>query len=109
MAPRGGLGVDPAWFVRVHVCAHARLVTLPVEDMSPTSPVLGGCLCGAVRYRYDGPVGPATYCHCSDCRRATGSAFNVGVRFEVEKFRVERGRRSEFDLNAKRGSDRIFS
>jgi len=26
-------------------------------------PVVGGCLCGSVRYRYEGPVGPATYCY----------------------------------------------
>ncbi|HLK35161.1 MAG TPA: GFA family protein [Polyangiaceae bacterium] len=53
--------------------------------------VTGGCLCGAVRYEYDGPVGPATYCHCADCRRVTGSAFNVGVRFERARFRLLQG------------------
>jgi hypothetical protein len=43
----------------------------------------GGCLCTYVRYRYEGVFGPAAYCHCEDCRRVTGSAFNVGVRIEV--------------------------
>ena len=33
----------------------------------------GGCLCGAVRYRVNGPLRPATACHCSQCRRMTGS------------------------------------
>ena len=33
----------------------------------------GGCLCGAVRYRCDAPVRPATYCHCTSCRRAAGA------------------------------------
>jgi hypothetical protein len=43
----------------------------------------GGCLCGAVRYRIraDPETGldpaslPATYCHCSMCRKATGGGF----------------------------------
>jgi hypothetical protein len=64
--------------------------------MSNASPVFGGCLCGAVRYRVEGPVGPANYCHCADCRRATGSAFNVGVRLEAGRLHIERGRVKQF-------------
>ena len=33
----------------------------------------GGCLCGAVRYRLDGPPLHADYCHCRMCRRAAGA------------------------------------
>jgi hypothetical protein len=33
----------------------------------------GGCLCGAVRYEVSGPLRPVVACHCSMCRRATGS------------------------------------
>ena len=40
------------------------------------------CLCGGIRLRYSGEIGPANYCHCEDCRRANGSAFNIGVRVE---------------------------
>ncbi|MGV3551903.1 GFA family protein [Rhizobium sp.] len=32
----------------------------------------GGCLCGAVKYRVDGPLTKITYCHCGQCRRQTG-------------------------------------
>jgi hypothetical protein len=35
----------------------------------------GGCLCGAVRYRVDGPVDSVAQCHCNSCRRASGAAF----------------------------------
>ncbi|HEY6817083.1 MAG TPA: GFA family protein [Croceibacterium sp.] len=44
-----------------------------------TASATGGCLCGAVRYSVDGAVGPAGYCHCTDCRRVTGSAFNISA------------------------------
>ena len=45
--------------------------------------VMGRCLCGSVRYQCEGELGPANYCHCEDCRKCTGSAFNVGVRIEL--------------------------
>jgi hypothetical protein len=32
----------------------------------------GGCMCGAVRYRVDGPLRPIVVCHCEQCRRMTG-------------------------------------
>ncbi|MCC5639352.1 GFA family protein [Nostoc sp. CHAB 5844] len=44
--------------------------------------VRGGCLCGYVRYEYNGELESANYCHCQDCRKTTGSAFNVGVRVQ---------------------------
>jgi len=33
----------------------------------------GGCYCGAVRYRIDGPVLSAGICHCATCRRTAGA------------------------------------
>ena len=41
----------------------------------------GGCLCGAVRYRVDGPLGDLAACHCSQCRRSSGH-FIAGVSAE---------------------------
>ncbi|MCC6719291.1 MAG: GFA family protein [Acetobacteraceae bacterium] len=35
----------------------------------------GRCYCGAVRYAVDGDFAYALNCHCSECRRVTGSAF----------------------------------
>jgi hypothetical protein len=53
--------------------------------------VTGGCLCGAVRYEYEGEVGPAGYCHCADCRHISGSAFGVSVRVKAAGFRIVSG------------------
>lgn len=33
----------------------------------------GGCLCGAVRYVSDGEPMMAGHCHCTDCRRSSGT------------------------------------
>ncbi|MDH3748521.1 MAG: GFA family protein [Gammaproteobacteria bacterium] len=40
--------------------------------MEPTPKTTGGCLCGAVRYRVNGPMRPVVYCHCSQCRKTSG-------------------------------------
>jgi hypothetical protein len=37
-------------------------------------PIEGACLCGAVRYRITGDILGFQYCHCSRCRKFTGSA-----------------------------------
>ncbi len=46
------------------------------------------CLCGGITLSYRGSIGPANYCHCEDCRRANGSAFNIGVRVEQKSLEV---------------------
>lgn len=33
----------------------------------------GGCLCGAIRYRIDGPPTESGYCHCRTCQRQSGA------------------------------------
>ena len=51
-------------------------------------PLTGGCICGAVRYEITlAPVSVYT-CHCTDCQRATVSAFSIGVAVPGEAFRV---------------------
>ena len=32
----------------------------------------GGCACGSIRYRVDGPLRNVANCHCERCRRITG-------------------------------------
>ncbi len=33
----------------------------------------GGCLCGTIRYRVDGPVEESGYCHCRTCQKQSGA------------------------------------
>ena len=65
----------------------------------------GRCLCGHVTYEYSGLVGPAGYCHCEDCRRCTGSAFNISVRFSLAEFRVTSGNPRAFTKRADSGNE----
>ena len=40
---------------------------------------MGSCLCGDVRYRLTGEIVGFQYCHCSRCRKFTGSAHAANV------------------------------
>jgi hypothetical protein len=51
----------------------------------------GGCLCGAVRYTVSDAFRYALNCHCSQCRRATGSAFKAFAGIERSKLHVAQG------------------
>lgn len=47
----------------------------------------GECLCGAVKFEIKGDVPNLYQCHCSLCRRATGSSANAATFVEQENFR----------------------
>ena len=47
----------------------------------------GRCLCGDIRYEIDGKISPIWLCHCSKCRRLTGSAFHASAVCRPERFR----------------------
>lgn len=51
----------------------------------------GGCYCGAVRYEVSDAFSYAVNCHCSGCRRATGSAFKPFAGIGSEHLRLVAG------------------
>jgi hypothetical protein len=65
----------------------------------------GHCLCGAVKYECAAVAGPAGYCHCEDCRRCTGSAFNVSVRLDAAAFRLAGGRLGRYTKRGDSGAE----
>ena len=60
--------------------------------MPKTVMLKGGCLCGAVRYECQGQPEAASYCHCPDCRKATGGPFTVGVTADAETLTICSGK-----------------
>jgi hypothetical protein len=54
--------------------------------------VIGGsCLCGGVRFEIDRAVGPFELCHCTRCRKVSGSAFVAGLGVRTADFRLLAG------------------
>jgi|SRR6185437_10091608 hypothetical protein len=62
------------------------------DPISDTGRILTGrCMCGAVEYTVADAFRYAMNCHCSNCRRATGSAFKPFAGIERNRLRIARG------------------
>jgi hypothetical protein len=46
----------------------------------------GGCRCGAVRFEASAEPFHVSYCHCADCRKASGAPVSAFVGFKVDDF-----------------------
>ncbi|THD64317.1 GFA family protein [Phenylobacterium sp.] len=46
----------------------------------------GGCLCGAVRFGLTGKLAPVGFCHCSKCRRVSGTGSNAVLNVRRDRF-----------------------
>ena len=53
--------------------------------------IRGGCLCGGVRFEIARAAGPFELCHCTRCRKASGSAFTPWLGVRREEFRLLQG------------------
>lgn len=53
--------------------------------------IKGSCLCGNVRYEIHGSPQAMYYCHCSMCRKATGSAFATNMLVSENDFVFKSG------------------
>ncbi|MFC3712845.1 GFA family protein [Sphingoaurantiacus capsulatus] len=51
----------------------------------------GGCLCGAVRYRFDAEPTNIGYCHCSMCRKASGSPVIAACTLPRDRLQMLQG------------------
>jgi hypothetical protein len=60
----------------------------------------GSCLCGEVAFEVEGPFDRFLNCHCSRCRKATGTAHSCEVIVNAPALRWLRGEQSvvRFDL-----------
>ena len=51
----------------------------------------GSCLCGSVKIQVSDSFGFVGYCHCSECRKWSGSAFGTGALVSPEGFSIVSG------------------
>ena len=68
----------------------------------------GSCLCGAVTYEIAGELEPIQLCHCSMCRRASGTAFAANMPVRAADFRVVSGAASLKAYESRPGKERVF-
>lgn len=77
--------------------------------MSQETPVhQGSCLCGAVRYEIAGEIGAPVFCHCRNCRKASGSAFNTAAAVSTADLRLLSGQDAIAEFESSPGVYRVF-
>ncbi|MCU5786756.1 GFA family protein [Alloalcanivorax marinus] len=70
----------------------------------------GGCLCGKVRYRIHGPFHQFHLCHCSRCRRFSGTAHAANLMAPADSLEWLSGEDlvRRFDLPEAKSFSRAF-
>ena len=68
----------------------------------------GSCLCRSVRYEIDGELGDFGYCHCTSCRKASGSGHAANAPVDRAAFRLLSGADSLREYQSSPGKIRSF-
>lgn len=81
-----------------YVSFTARATRTPLEAWASRFPVRratkmhkGSCLCGRIRYELSAQPGDFGYCHCTSCRKASGSAHAANAPIDRENFHLTSG------------------
>ncbi len=51
----------------------------------------GSCLCGSVKFQIKGEISNIIHCHCSLCRKSSGSAFSTNGFVQKSDFKIVEG------------------
>jgi len=63
------------------------------DNLSDSKPVAtGGCLCGEIRFQFEGNDIGSSYCHCRMCQRFSGAPTSAGTGFLKDDLRITRGK-----------------
>ena len=81
------------------------MMLLPI----PAPPHRGGCLCGAVRYRYDAAPIAVVACHCRDCQKLTGATNLLTIYADRTAFVHEQGELARYRKRADSGREADYS
>jgi hypothetical protein len=68
----------------------------------------GGCLCGRVKVKLLGEISSIIHCHCSLCRKNSGTAFATNGFINTDEFRIVEGENMLTTFSFKPGRNRYF-
>ena len=69
---------------------------------------LGNCLCEAVKIKIKGQISDIIYCHCSLCRKNSGTAFATNGFINAKGFEITAGKDNLSQFSFKPGRNRHF-
>ncbi len=68
----------------------------------------GRCLCGGVAFEIEGELEPIQVCHCSQCRKAQGSAFATNIPVSTAAYKLLKGAELLSSFESSPGKQRVF-
>jgi hypothetical protein len=68
----------------------------------------GSCLCKGIEYEVSGELGDFGYCHCTSCRKASGSAHAANAPVDRARFRLVKGAECLREYESSPGKYRAF-
>lgn len=68
----------------------------------------GSCLCGSVKLEITGAIDSLIHCHCSLCRKSTGTAYATNGFVDTKDFKLSKGADNLTSFAFKRGRERHF-
>ena len=68
----------------------------------------GKCLCGAVEVAIQGAITAIIHCHCSLCRKNSGTAYATNGFVNSTEFIIEKGQEALSEFSFKAGRTRYF-
>ncbi|MCV2219352.1 GFA family protein [Thauera sp. Sel9] len=68
----------------------------------------GSCLCGSVKYVIRGDLRAAAFCHCSRCRKASGSVFAANATVDEAALELMSGKGMLKSFSTPEGVHRLF-
>jgi hypothetical protein len=68
----------------------------------------GSCLCGDIQYQIELPVHGINYCHCRQCRKASGTAFATNAAVDADNFTIVSGKQRLTGYASSPGKFRYF-
>jgi hypothetical protein len=70
--------------------------------------VTGRCLCGGVRFEVDADTQRMRFCHCTSCKKLSGSGGTANVRVRSNEIRILDGRELLTTYQPSEGSAKTF-
>src|SRR5260370_12937190 len=67
--------------------------------------IVGGCMCGAVRYESTADAAMQASCYCRDCQRASGAAFAPVLLVPKEAFKLTKGELKHYEVTGDSGNN----
>ena len=68
-----------------------------------TTPLTGGCLCGAIRYSINAPIAELRACHCTHCQKTSGTGASVNAAIPSVSFALVKGTPKRYADTAQSG------